>query len=62
MIRDAVDPQIIDVIDHTFIHQTRLSIVDYQVIFGQLYVLAYNRGLYEIVITRDQRFEIRSFF
>lgn len=56
MIRNAVDPQIIDVIDHTFIDQTRLSIVDYQVIFGQLYVLAYNRGLYEIAITRDQRF------
>ena len=62
MIRNAVDPQIIDVIDHTLIDQKFFSIADYQVSFGQLYVLAYDRGLYEFTITRDQKIQIRSFF
>ena len=55
LIRNALDPQIIDVIDHTLIRQSEFSIADYQIAFNQLYVLAYNRGLYEFTITNDQR-------
>lgn len=57
-----MDPQILDVIDHTFIEQTHLSIADYQIEFGNIYFLAYNRGVYEIVWNRNQYFTIRSFF
>lgn len=30
--------------------------------FGRIYILAYNRGLYEIDLTRDQKVQMRSFF
>jgi hypothetical protein len=29
---------------------------------GLIYILAYNKGLYEFRITRNQRLNIRSFF
>jgi len=57
-----LDPQIVDVIDYTFIGEKSLSIVDYQVIFGQLYMLAYNKGLFEIVIAPNGRIYTRNFF
>lgn len=62
LIRDALDPQIIDVIDYTFIGEKTLSIVDYQVVFGQLYLLAYNKGLFEIVIAPNGIVYTRNFF
>lgn len=62
LIRNALDPQILDVIDYTFIGEKSLSIVDYQVIWGNIYMLAYNKGLYEIVISPNGRLYTRNFF
>jgi len=39
-----------------------LSIADFAVYDGLMYVLAYNKGLYELRLTPNQRVEIRSFF
>lgn len=46
MIRNEIDPQILDVIDYTFIGEKSLSIADYQILNGQLYILAHNKGLF----------------
>jgi hypothetical protein len=62
LIRDSMDPQIIEVVDYTFIGEKTLSIVDYQVAFGQLYLLAYNKGLFEIVLSRNGAIYMRNFF
>lgn len=62
MIRNEIDPQILDVIDYTFIGEKSLSIADYQISFGQLYILAYNKGLFEIVLSPNQRIYTRNFF
>jgi len=39
-----------------------LSIADYQISFGQLYILAYGKGLFEIVLPPNQRIYMRNFF
>lgn len=62
LIRNAIDPQILDVIDYTFIGEKSLSIADYQISFGHLYILAYGKGLFEIVLAPNQRIYTRNFF
>lgn len=62
LIRDSMDPQIIEVVDYTFIGEKSLSIVDYQIAFGRLYLLAYNKGLFEIVLSRNGVIYMRNFF
>jgi hypothetical protein len=58
---DPLKPQLLDVIDHTFLELSKLSIADYQVSQGLIYILAYNKGIYELRLTRDQHLQIRSF-
>ena len=55
-------PQLLDVIDHTFFELEKLSIADYQIHMGLIYILAYNKAIYELRITRDQHIQIRSIF
>jgi hypothetical protein len=54
-------PQLLDVIDHTFFEMEKLSIADYQIHMGLIYILAYNRGIYQLRLNRDQYIQIRSF-
>lgn len=58
----GLKPYLLDVIDHTVLGGSSLSIADFTVYDGFLYVLAYGKGLYELVLTPNQRVEIRSFF
>lgn len=55
-------PQLLDVIDHTFLQLDKLSIVDYQVYADLIYIWVYNKGLFEIRFTPDQYLQIRSRF
>jgi len=55
-------PQILDVIDHTFFDIPKLSIADYQVFAGSIFILAYNRALYEVELDQNQYVFIRSKF
>ena len=61
LMNNPLRPQLLDVIDHTFFEMERLSIADYQIHNGLIYILAYNRGIYELRLTRDQHLQIRSF-
>ena len=62
LIRDSMDPQIIEVLDYTFIGEKSLSIVDYQIAFGRLYLLAYNIGLFQIVLSPTGVIYVRDYF
>jgi hypothetical protein len=62
LIRDSMDPQIIEVVDYTFVGKRTLSIADYQVVFGRLYILAYDRGLFEIVLSPNGVIYMRNYF
>jgi len=55
-------PQLLDVIDHTFLDIPSLSIADYQIYANNIYILAYNRGIYELRLNPDQNIQIRSKF
>ena len=57
---NPLSPQLLDVIDHTFLELPKLSISDYQIFGNLIYILAYNRGLYEIRLTPDQAVVLRS--
>lgn len=59
---NPLKPQLLDVIDHTFLNLPSLSIADYQIHMNRIYILAYNRGLFEISINRDQYVQVRSKF
>ena len=59
---NPLKPQLLDVIDHTFLELPKLSIADYQVSYNLIYLLAYNKALYEIRLTPDQAIVIRSKF
>jgi hypothetical protein len=56
------DPQLLDVIDHTYFEMDSLSIADYQIYANLIYVLIYNKGVYELRLTPDQFVQIRSRF
>jgi hypothetical protein len=58
---NPLKPQLLDVIDNTFFEMNKLSIADVQINMGLIYILAYNRGIYELRLTRDQHLVIRSF-
>lgn len=58
---NPLKPQLLDVIDNTFLEMNKLSIADVQINMGLIYILAYNRGIYELRLTRDQHLVIRSF-
>lgn len=62
MMNDPLNPQLIDVLDRTFFKLQKLSIADIQIHLNHLYVLVYNKGLYEIRLTPDQYALIRSKF
>ena len=55
-------PQLLDVIDHTFFELDSLSIADYQIYMDLVYILVYNKGIYELRFTPDQNVQIRSRF
>ncbi len=57
---NPLKPQLLDVIDNTFLEIDKLSIADFQINMGLIYILAYNKGIYEIRLTRDQHLVIRS--
>lgn len=59
---NPIRPQLLDVIDHTFFELDKLSIADFQIHMNLIYILAYNRAIYELRITRDQHIQIRSIF
>jgi hypothetical protein len=46
MMTNPLRPQLLDVIDNTFLDIPKLSIADYQVYRGLIYILAYNKGVY----------------
>jgi hypothetical protein len=54
--------QIIDVIDHTLLGLTSLSLLDFQVHFNYIYLLAKDAGLFQIQFTPTQRLVRRSYF
>lgn len=51
-----------DVIDHTFLELDSLSIADYQVHMNFIYLLVYNKGVYELRLTPDQYVVITTKF
>lgn len=55
-------PYLLDVIDHTVLGGSTLSIADFTVYDGLMYVLSYGKGLYELRLAPNQRVEIRTFF
>jgi len=55
-------PQLLDVIDHTFLELETLSIADFQVHNDLIYILAYNKGIYQFRLTLDQHITLRSIF
>ena len=59
-VKNPLKPQLLDVIDHTFLEMESLSIADFQVYSDLFYILVYNRGLYELRVTPDQHIQIRS--
>lgn len=61
-ITNRLDPLLIEVIDHTIFAQTTLSIVDFKFYEGLIYILDFNRALYEIRFTANQKINIRSKF
>jgi len=62
MMLNPLRPQLLDVIDHTFLDIPSLSIADYQIYANNIYILAYNRGIYELRLNPDQNIQIRSKF
>jgi len=46
MMINPFKPQLLDVIDHTFLEIPKLSIADYQVSYNLIYILAYNKAIY----------------
>ena len=60
LMNNPMRPQLLDVIDNTFLEMDKLSIADVQISMGLIYILAYNRGIYELRLTRDQHLQIRS--
>lgn len=59
---NPLDPQLIDVLDYTFFDLNSLSIADFQVHMNLVYILVYNKGIYELRLTPDQHVQIRSKF
>ena len=57
---DPLNPQLLDVLDHTFFNLDSLSIADHAVHGLYIYILVYNVGLYEIELHPNQYIEIRS--
>ena len=51
---DPLNPQLFDVLDHTFFNLDSLSIADHQVHGLYIYILVYNVGLYEIELHPNQ--------
>ena len=43
---NPLKPQLLDVIDNTFLELDKLSIADFQINMGLIYILAYNKGIY----------------
>lgn len=59
---DPENPQLFDVLDHTFLELDKLSIIDYQVHMNIVYLLVYNKGLYQFRITPDMHIRREGFF
>lgn len=55
IINDPKRPWTLKVIDRTLLHQTELSITDFQMYLGDIYVLDNRRGLYRMDITVHQQ-------
>ena len=53
---------LIEVIDHTIFQQKTLQIVDFKFYEGMIYILDFNKALYEIRFTANQKIVIRSKF
>ena len=61
-VSEGLNPYLIEVIDHTIFGQKTLSIADFKFYEGLIYLLDYNRGLFELRFLRNQRVNIRSSF
>lgn len=46
LMQNPLKPQLLDVIDYTFLELDKMSIADYQVNMGLIYILVYNKGIY----------------
>lgn len=57
-----MQPSLIEVIDHTIFGHGTLNIVDFKFYEGLIYILDFNRALYEIRFTNNQKINIRSKF
>lgn len=62
LVNDPRNPQLLDVIDHTYAKQKGFSISDYQILNGDVYILNHNNGIYRIHMNAIQRPVIKSFF
>ena len=62
MMDNPTRPQILDVVDHTYFDMEKLSIVDYQVHNNLIYLLIYNKGVYQMMFTPDQHLVKRASF
>lgn len=61
-ITNAMEPYLLEVIDHTLLGGADLAIADFQIHQGLMYLLAFNRGFYELRLTANQKVVIKSFF
>lgn len=61
-VTDAHNPYLVDVIDHTLLGLSSLSIADFKIYDGLMYVLCYNHGVYEMQLTPSQKVLLRTFF
>ena len=48
------------VIDRSFLHEDKLSITDFKVYYGSIYMLDYHNGVTVFGITNSQQIEIRG--
>jgi hypothetical protein len=60
LINDPYKPWAIKVMDRSFLHQDQLSITDFKVYLGDIYILDYHSGVISFDITPSQNLVIKG--
>lgn len=53
-VNDPMRPRTLKVIDRTFLHEDKLSITDFKIYYGLIYILDSNNGVSALGITKSQ--------
>lgn len=60
MINDPYKPWVIKVMDRSYLHQDKMSITDFHIYLGDIYVLDYHTGVISFDITPSQNIVIKG--